>query len=425
MRRKRQDSSLGQGTAGFDHIARGADLYSSGAPEEQPLYADRRISGAGHVRKTGRHQAVTGRRKETADPREKMALLAILKSVIVILLLMITFFLLWKGIKLYEEKVWMDAQGEEKIAPVLSEMVLVEEFDIANKDARDVFAERIKVWRESQRLVGSVDTLLARGNIDQAIKRCQDALRLDPAHSGALERLGELYFKKGLFIESVNSYIRLLSVDPSRKDMQVKLIKSLDAQDDSKSVVFMAQWYQEENTYNEDVQRFLANALFEQGNFAEAAAAYERVLVDDAADVLAREKLADSYMNLEQYDKALTALEALRVTNYREQRYYHAIAICNAQLRNSEETVQALGKAAHLFGQKVVVSWVKDPKLDPVREDRAFQAFADRVGGEEFRKWLEQMAKTMEGAEREDVEPQLKLPTTSDTIDPELLQQRR
>ncbi|WP_372807274.1 tetratricopeptide repeat protein [Pontiella sp.] len=424
MRKKRQNSSPDHGTVGFDHLATSADLYSSGTPAEQPLYDNRRVSDAGHVHKTGRHQAVVGRRKETADPREKMALLAILKSVIVILLLMITFFLLWKGIKLYEEKVWMETQGEKELSPVLRDVVLIEEIDIAKQDAEKVFAERIKVWRESQRLIGSVDTLLARGNIDQAIKRCQDALLLDPAHSGALERLGELYFEKGLFIESVNSYIRLLSVDPSREDLQVKLIQSLDALGDSKSVVFMAKWYQEDNLYNEDVQRFLANALFVQKQFAEAAKAYERVLVDNANDIVAREKLADSYMQLEQYDKALTTLETLRVSNYREQRYYYGIAVCNAQLRNSEETVQALGKAAHLFGQKVVVAWVKDPKLDPVREDRAFQAFADRVGGEEFRKWLEQMARTMDGPEREEVTPQLKLPTT-ETIDAELLQPRK
>ncbi|VGO13713.1 hypothetical protein PDESU_02270 [Pontiella desulfatans] len=420
MRKKHQKHSHNQGSGGFEHLAANADFYSGGAPEEQPLYQDRPVSSSREVRKTGRHQAVSGRRKEAIDPREKMALLAILKSAIMILLLIIAFFMLRKGISLYEEKVWMDTHGSEEVSPVLREVVLVQEFDIENQDAREMFAERVEVWKESERLVRSADGLLLRGNVDQAIARCQDALRLDAAHIGALERLGDLYYKKGLYVEAINSYIRLLSVDPSRKELQERLIKALDAHDDAKAVVFMAKWYLEQNTYNENVQRYMANALFKQEDFSGAAEAYVRALKDAPHDIAAREKLAECYMLLEQYDKALVSLEALRETNYRDPNYYHDIAICNAQLGNSTETVQTLGKAAHLFGQQVVIGWVQDPKLDPVREDRTFQAFADRVGGEEFRKWLEQVAKTMEGKDREDVAPQLKLPET-DMLEQDLL----
>jgi len=115
-------------------------------------------------------------------------------------------------------------------------------------------------------------------------------------------------------------------------------------------------------------------------------------------------------MILKEYGKALEVLERLREFNYREQRYYRKIVVCNAQMGRSLETVQTLGKAAHLFGQNVVIGWIQDPMLDPVREDRTFQAFADRVGGEEFRKWLEKVAKAMDGNEEEDIAPQLNLP---------------
>jgi tetratricopeptide (TPR) repeat protein len=411
MKRKKQKNSPDRGSAGYEHLPVDSDFYTGGSPTEQPLYQDKPVSESHRVRKTGRHQAVQGRRKETVDPREKMALLAILKSVIMILLLCIAFFMLWKGIKLYEESIWVESQEEvQQISPVMQEVALIEEFDVASQDAREMFAERIEIWKEADRLVRSADSLLKRNNYDQAIERCQDALQVDPAHMGALERLGNLYFKKGMNVESINAYTRLLSVDPSRADLQEKLIQVLDAYGDAPAVVFMARWFHEANNYDGDVQRYMANALYLQNEYADAAKAYERVLKDSPKDVEALEKLANSHIHLEEYDKALTVLEKLRESNYRDQNYYQQIAVCNAQLGKSTETVQTLGKAAHLFGQNIVVGWIQDPRLDPVREDRTFQAFATRVGGEEFRLWLEKVAKTMDGEEREDITPQLSLP---------------
>jgi len=332
--------------------------------------------------------------------------------------------MLYKGIKLYEESIWIDNQEVPEASPVMQKVTLVEDFDIENQDARKIFAERIEVWKEADRLVRSADDLLKRDNFDLAISRCQDALRIDPSHMGALERLGILYFDTGKMVESINAYIRLLSVDPSRIDLQEKLIKSLDSNGDAEAVVFVARWYLEQNFYDSDVQRYLANALFQQKLYDEAVEAYERVVKDDSKDVAALEKLSQCQMNLKHYDKALDVLERLRESNYRDQNYYHLIAVCNAQLGKSKETVQTLGKAAHLFGQNTVVGWIQDPRLDPVREDRTFQAFADRVGGEEFRMWLEKVAKTMEGEERKDIAPQLTLPK-GEKLDAELLKPRK
>ncbi len=416
MRRKKKKTTTERASGGYEHLPVETDFYT-GSPSEQPLYQDKPVVESHRVRKTGRHQAVQGRRKETIDPREKMALLAILKSVVMILLLGIAFFMLRKGIKLYEESVWMENQVVQEASPVMREVTRVEEFDIANQDARELFAERIEVWKEAERLVRSADNLLKRDNYEQAIARCQDALRVDPSHMGALEHLGILYFEKEMYVEAINAYIRLLSVDPSRVDLQEKLIQVLDKHGDASAVVFMARWFLEENNYDEDIQRYLANALFLQEEYIEAALAYERAVKDAPNDILSLEKLAQSRIYLEEYEKALSTLEKLRESNYRDQNYYRQIAVCNAQLGKSTETVQTLGKAAHLFGQNIVVGWIQDPRLDPVREDRTFQAFADRVGGEEFRMWLEKVAKTMDGEERKDITPQLTLPEDDQTKD--------
>lgn len=408
MRKNKQEKQSAHAPGGFDHTVSNSDFYT-GAPTEQPLYQDRPGLDRKHVRKTARHKAVTGRRKEAVDPREKMALLAILKTAVLILLLLIAFFMLWKGIKIYEESVWMESQPEAEISPVMSELPVPEQSDSLELTGES-FASRIEAWSEAERLVGLADALLLRNNYDAAIERCQAALRLVPAHMEALEKLGVLYYEKGMYPESINTYIRLISVDPSRKDLNMFLIKALDAHGDSSSVIAVAQWFREAHGFDDDVQRFLAHAYFEREEYAEAATAYELVLKDTPQDVTALQSLATSYIRLEQYDKALMVLDQLRIINYRDANCYKQIAICQAQLGNGLETVQTLGKAAHLFGQSLVVGWIQDPQLDPVREDRTFQAFTDRVGGEEFRLYLEKMAKAMEGDADEGIDPQLTLP---------------
>jgi tetratricopeptide (TPR) repeat protein len=399
------------------------EFYSS-SPTEKPLVDTTGASDSKHVRRTGRHQATaSGRKKEARDPREVGAQMAILKSITVVILLMITFLVLYKGIKLFEESVWMDHALAEEGSPVLQEVVLVEDFDIQAEGAREQFAERIATWKEADRLVRSADALIQRSIYDQAIERCQDALRLDSAHMGALARLGQLYHAKENYVEAANAYIRLLSIDPSQDDVQKKLIHTLDALGDSEAVMYMAEWYLEQNTYDVDVQRYLANARYVAEEFAIAAEEYSRVLQDLPKDQPALEKQASSYMLLKQYDKALPVWEQLRGINYRTQNYYKQISICNAQLLQTKETVQTLSHASQLFGEKLLINWVVDPLYDPVREERAFLAFTERIGDKKFREWNEQMAQNLEDRGKVKTEVQLEMPKaepiTEDQLKPQ------
>ena len=392
MRKTHKKKRSPQSVVDYGHSASPSEFYTA-SPVEKPLYEDRQSGGTRSVRKTERHQQVMGRRKEAVDIREKMALMAILKLVIMVLLLMIAFVMLWKGIGLYEEsRITANLETLPELSTTMQAVELVEGFDIEDQDSRKKFAERIEHWKEADRLVRSADALLQRNLYDQAIAQCKDALESDPSHRGALERLGQLYYAKEDYSSSVNIYIRLMSVDPSHKEIQKQLIQALDALGDYKAVKYMADWYFDQNMYDPDVQRYLANSLYAQEKFEEAAEAYGRVLRNAPGDALALEHQAAAQMQLGQYEKALESLEILRRKNYRNPVYYKQIVICNAQMQRGRETVQALGRAAQIFGEQIVVGWLQDPQLDPVRENRTFQAFTDRVGGEEFRLWLEKMS---------------------------------
>ena len=411
MKKKHKKYRVQNPEGSFDHVSSSSEFYSS-SPGERPLSDTSAPSDSHDVRRTARHQAVSGRAAVKMDPRERMALMAILKSVVLIISLVIALFMLWKGINLYEESIWIDNAAEVAQSPVLKEVELVEAFNIEDQDSREQFAERIEHWKEAERLVRSADVLLHRNIYDQAIKQCQDALRRDPSHLGALERLGRLYYATGSYVEAVNAYIRLLSVDPSRQETQKRLIEALDAFGDHDAVRYMAEWYLDENRSDADVLRYLARARYTQEDFAEAAAAYERLLREFPADTQALQQLANAYMHVGQYEKALVSLEKLREENSRNQHCLKQIAICHAQLEQPRETVQTLLRMGQLFGDQIMLSLIRDPQFDPVREERVFQAFVDRVGGRDFRRQLEELARRPadEEAARSTIEPRLELP---------------
>jgi tetratricopeptide (TPR) repeat protein len=379
---------------------------------EQPLTGDHAPTDAQVVRRTKRHQAVSTREKEKIDPREKMALIAILKLFILLLALMIAFFMLWKGIKLYEESIWIEQVESQESSPVLEEMEIVEQFDIEDPESREQFAARIDMWKEAERLVASADLLMQRRIYDQAILQCQEAIRFDPAHIGALERLGRLYYEKGRYVEAVNAYIRLLSVDPSRKETQKSLIRALDAYGDNQAVKYMAEWYLEDHFMDAEVQRYRARALFALEEFESAAEAYRRVLREMPNDVESLEQQVAAYMQVEKYQEAIRPLERLRELDYRNALYYRKLAACHAQLGQVQECVDMLIRATQLFDRPIVLTWLSDPLLDPVREEHPFQAFVDRIGGEDFRLGIEEMARRAaeQGQESEEDEPRLKIP---------------
>lgn len=393
MKRKLHKNSAHHESIVFNSEATNSDFYAGGQ-SERPLYQDRLGSHTNRVRKTVRHQAAEGHRKEATDPREMTALLGILKLTILVLLLVITLVIIWKGAEIYENRLALDNQPMPEDSAI--NIASIDDLGVSEQGAGDVYVGRLETWKETRRLMSTVDALLYHNNVEQAIARCQDALKLDPFHMEALERLGRLYATQGMHNEAIKTYIRLLDVDPSRKDLQKALIKTLDSIRDSNAVISLARWYLEQNNYDEDIQRFMSNAYFRLEQYNEAAVSYERVLKDAPDDTQAMGNLASAYMHMEQYDKALTVWNRLGAINYRDKNCYRQIAICNAQLGNGLETVQSLGKAAHLFGQNTVVLWIQDPMLDPVRFDRDFRAFADSVGGEEYRKWLEKVAKNIE-----------------------------
>ncbi|KKR30390.1 MAG: hypothetical protein A2Z89_08050 [Deltaproteobacteria bacterium GWA2_43_19] len=54
-----------------------------------------------------------------------------------------------------------------------------------------------------------------KGQIDKAIEKIQEAIKQEPNHPEMQNNLGTMYFKKGLFEESIKVYKKAFKLNPS------------------------------------------------------------------------------------------------------------------------------------------------------------------------------------------------------------------
>ncbi|MBN2684886.1 MAG: tetratricopeptide repeat protein [Pontiellaceae bacterium] len=366
-----------------------SDFYGSGTGET-PLYIE---AGRpkGSARKTTRHRAVTGKRKENADQRDKLAMMAILKwSVLLVVLLMVlllTKFALSSVEKKRAEEALAGAQNGD--GGVLNIVISGQNpLEMENPVGKESMASMVDDCENTERLLNTANSFVLQGNIDAAVEKCIEVLKINPVHSETLELLGELYFRQGKYAASANAYTYLVRTAPDREYLQQYLLRSLAALGELESVIQVASWYHQNNEYNHDVQNYIAQAYFDGEHYEMALTAYERLLKEKPKDVDYLTIRSEILVRLDRYEDALTALEKLQSVNGRDSYTSSTMALCYAQLGKAFEAVQVMEQSAVLFGRNTVISWLEDSKLDPIRSDRGFMIFDERIRGAEFQQYL-------------------------------------
>jgi len=390
------------------------DLYTV-TPTEKPLHDTMNKAGERNPRRTSRHHVHKKRQESNVDPRDKAALVAVLRYSIIIVILIISFFLLKRGIDLYEKNIEFKYRSSlATSSPILGTNGPIEDSAVEKRTLEEQIPEFVRRWNEVERHVRAADALLERKIYEQAIERCQQALALDHTHIGALQRLSEMYYLKGNYRGSVNTLVKVLNIDPSREEIQKNLILSLVALKDWKSVVAMAEWYLNRNGTDLEIQKYLAQALYAEERYEEVVPIDTRILTEEPENVASLKRLGKIYIRLGQYAKAAECYKKLRNTDNEKPEYYRELAVCYAQLHQPNDTVNVLARASNIFGERVVIEWLKDVSMDAVRGERVIQQFVDRVADEKTRKWLELLAENMK--KRETKIPKVKVDADTEKL---------
>lgn len=404
----------------FEPLSPTADFYGS-KPDDYTLFEAHSRKKPTDTLRTGRHlPSQMNKENPNQDIRDKMALIALVKVGVLIVFLGLTAFFVKQIIGIYQQRMFLEYSLKAKADPVLQPLKVGAALSSEEVSSAESFVERIDIWRGAQRYYLTAKNLMMRTMNVEAIDQCKEALRLLPTHAASLQLMGDLYFEQEKYVEAANAYIRLLSIDPTSGKYQKNLIRTLDAHGNTVAVTDMAEWYLEGNLNDLEIQRYMANALFAQDRHEEAEKAYAKILIQDPDLVQVKQRRAVSLLQLERYEEALVLFESLKKEDYYNPGYHRQVIICNAQLNRPSAVVDQLARSAQLFGQDEVLKWIESPKLDVIRDDSTFQAFTERVGGEDFRKWLQKMAKDITSG-KDKFQPELKVPNQQ-MVAPDLLQ---
>ena len=423
MKKNKQQQTRSEKTSYGTSAGGGSDFYES-ATGDQPLYQRHQTSNQGATRVTARHVNQRGKRKENADHRDKMALLGILKAAVLLVALVITFVLLKFGITMYEDKrerEELQRELAESKGSASSSLSALPDLQNPGEDGDVPILQVVGDCEAAEILLRAADGFLLRDNFDAAMEKCKAALVVDPVHMRALEMMGRLYYEKGQYSESMGAYLHLIRIEPEREDLQLSLLRALDGLDNPDTTIKVAEWYLERHEYSHEVQKYLAYALLEKERYEDALDAFSRLLKDTPKDAEYLTRKSNILMHQQRYDDALVSLLQLKKVSAHDAGCYRNLAICYAQQENAYEAQDILGQSAHLFGPQPVVAWVQDPLMDPIRGDRGFQSFVERIGGAKFREYLEEIARKAEVEQKISISEGLNDMPDEKAITPDLL----
>lgn len=373
-----------------------SDFYGSTTGETQLYVEASRPKGS--LRKTTRHRAVRGKRKENADQRDRLAMMAILKWSSILVVLLIALIVTKFTLNSVEEKRAEEALAGARQRDAGGVNVMIFGSDplaLENSVGKESMETLVGACENAERLLNTADSYVLQGDLDGAIEKCLEVLKINPVHAETLERLGELYFRQGKYIASANAYSYLVKTAPEREELQQNLLRSLVALGELESVIEVANWYQKNNEYNHDVQNYIAKAYFEGELYEQALTAYDRLLNEKPRDVDYLGIRSEILLRLERYEDALAALEQLQSVKGRDLYICENMTICYAQLGKAFESVRMMERSAVLFGQNTVFSWLDNSLLDPIRSGQEFIIFNERIGGSEFREYLASIERSM------------------------------
>lgn len=156
-----------------------------------------------------------------------------------------------------------------------------------------------RTWRDSETLwrhaiavtqgnylahASLADLLLRRGNIDEAMEHCRQALRIHPADADAENNLGLALLQKGEAREAIGHFNRCLEINPDHMNGQANLAWILatspdDAtRDGARAVALSESLMRRAGHANAIVLRTLAAAYAETGRFSDATDAAQQAL---------------------------------------------------------------------------------------------------------------------------------------------------
>lgn len=365
-----------------------ADLYASQSSEESSA----RFSATSHRISMGQRPVRLPQNGNRASGRQLLAF--VFKMLLIPVLLLLGY----AALKLLVARIQGPSeadllQWEENAALMDQGAVVAAEEGAAAAEVVDEFtsarvAAQFYNWEQVELLLHSANDLEHRGMAEEAIVRLQQALKLAPENRRVCRLLLTLQIQREEYEAAIPTCLSLLGQDFRAPDVVQSLLMALFKTHRLEAAEMLALRMLEDDPNNVAVMEVAAYASAADGRLDAALALYQKILAQDANYLLALEGMGAIYAWRSEWDKTLPYYLKLIELNPKAERYY-ALARSYGHLNEAGKAVIFLGQAAGLYGESVILPWLKDPSFDFIREGLDFRSFVDQVVGVEEREAIE------------------------------------
>jgi tetratricopeptide (TPR) repeat protein len=147
---------------------------------------------------------------------------------------------------------------------------------------------------------------------------------------------------------------------------------------DYESAIQVSNWIIEDDKFSTEARTMLANAYMKLGNYPKAID-YLRALADEnSLDIVIQNNLGVAHSRIKQYDLAARIFEkTIRIDKANAVGYYN-LAICYAQQNMAQKACDQIYAAAEQFGPSFVAQWTTSKQFAPIADTAPFERLAGR-----------------------------------------------
>lgn len=241
----------------------------------------------------------------------------------------------------------------------------------------EAIEELIVKARQANQTQTRVDALLADDYYEKASQALENGLANMPKHHRLQRMLAEVYEIQKRYSKAEELLMEVLHANPDDIDARIQLARILNLRKDYQAALSMANWVLDHDPYSFEGHDLAATAHFKLGKTSWALPHLRKMLSAQPDDLTVQSRLAQAYVDLDQYDRAIRLLlEILSVDKLNSSVYYN-LAICYAQQEDAEHCTDILYRATALFGKPFVQTWLESDLFNPVRSMLSFQNFME------------------------------------------------
>ena len=275
--------------------------------------------------------------------------------------------------------------GDSPVVLFEEEIVISEPVDEAMTEAApqllggEALIALIDAERSVEQRVAKIYSLIEKKDYSMAKQWILESLETMPGNVNLKKMLVTVCLAAEQYGEALEHVLDVLERTPKDVEARIALVNVLTGLHDDAAVVVAADWLLEAQPYSIDAHFAAARAYLNLDRAEPAISHLRRILSIDRDHRPAQSLLGIAYRKQRAFGKAIRLFQEQMKRDDQDSMLFYNLAVCYAELGDTPQSVEWLQRAADLFGNSFVSTWLESADFDRYRTEEAFQHLSESL----------------------------------------------